>query len=52
MDLQKLPKTTALVGDLVGDLVGLGGGACVIALEKEKSATSACIQSKYESNTP
>jgi hypothetical protein len=41
-----------LVGDLVGDLVGLGGGACVIALEEEKSATSACIQSKYESNTP
>jgi hypothetical protein len=36
----------ALVGDLVGDLVGLGGGACVIALEEEKSATSACIQRK------
>ena len=47
------------VGDVVGDLVGIGGGdltgrlgGYVIALEKEKSATSACIQSKYESNTP
>jgi hypothetical protein len=49
----------ALVGDLVGDLVGIGGGdlagrlgGCVIALEEENTATSACIQSKCESNTP
>jgi hypothetical protein len=38
----------AFVGDVVGDLVGIGGGdltgrlgGYVIALEKEKSATSA-----------
>jgi hypothetical protein len=40
---------SALIGG--GDLAGRLGG-CVIALEEEKSATSACIQSKYESNTP
>ena len=56
---QRTNRVLALVGDLVGDLVGIGGGdlagrlgGCVIALEEEKSATSACIQSKYESNTP
>ena len=52
-------RVLTFVGDVVGDLVGIGGGdltgrlgGYVIALEKEKSATSACIQSKYESNTP